>query len=368
MGYKFIHLTINSPVRFSLKNLIGDNQSHKILIVENNTYKDINEEEILEDLFNSYIQEAQVIFVHFLNGNIARIINNISAHKKIIWFCWGGDAYNLGKFNGLFLQPKTKKVIYKIGFKSLEGFKIILKNILGKYIDCLPPNRSVIKAIQKVNIIVPVVPGDYENLKNKYEVKADVFNVNYINSVFFKQPELDESKARKNILLGNSASFTNNHVEAIDLLSGFDLADAQVFIPLSYGRPKYANYVQKYALNKLGDNARILQDRLPFDDYMALYASCKSVIMNHCRQQAMGNIMLAFWFETTLYLNPNATHYQELVKKGFNVLNVTDYTPNLELSKEEKQENKKLLIRWYGPKHSQNRFNLLLEYIKKNNL
>lgn len=365
MKTKFIHLIINSYVRYSLNNLIGDNKGHKIFIVDKSGYKDINEEVVPDEIFKSYLQESEVIFAHFLNGKIARIINTQPKSKKVIWFSWGADIYNLGRFRDDFLQEKTKKLFYKMGLSSFQVFKNILKRFLGKFIDYLPPNRTVLKAIARTDIIVPVILADYENLKSKYDIDTEVFQINYINNVFFKQPTLDNSKTRKNILLGNSASFTNNHIEAIDLLSDFDLADTQVFIPLSYGKPKYANYVQKYAINKLGDNARILRDRLPFDDYMALYASCKSVIMNHCRQQAMGNIMLAFWFETTLYLNPNATHYQELVKKGFNVLNVSDYTPNLELSIEERQENKKLLIRWYGPKHSQNRFNLLLEHLKK---
>lgn len=366
MQHHCVHLMIDSYVRYSLQNLIGENKGHKIFIVKKNVYFDIDKNEIPSYKVEQYLQDAEVIFAHFLNHKIAQLINNLHDSKKVVWFCWGGDLYNLGKFGNQFLQSKTKKLYYKFGFRSFDIFKNILKESLGKYIDYIPPNKEVLSAIKKANIIVPVVPGDYENLKDSYNIKAEVFNLNYINNVFFKQPKLNRSKPRRDILLGNSASFTNNHVEAIDLLSNYDLKDAKVHIPLTYGRAKYANFINKYALDKLGANANIFEERLPLDDYMDFFANCKSVIMNHCRQQAMGNIFLAFWFETSLYLNPGANHYQVLTKRGFKVLNVSDFDPETELTEEDKKQNKALLVKWYGPDYLQNRFNKLLEYLDVN--
>lgn len=364
MKYKFVHLMINSHVRFSLKNLIGDNEGHKIFIVENGNFMDIHGNEVTEENFYSYLQESEVVFAHFLNGEIARIINKHAASKKIVWFSWGADIYNLGKFRDNFLQEKTKKLFYKMGLSSFQVFKNILKTFLGKFIDYLPPNRTVLKTIAKTDIIVPVILADYENLKNKYNIAAEVFQVNYINNVFFKKPSLDRSKSKKNILLGNSASFTNNHIEAIDLLSQYEFLETKIYIPLSYGRLKYGNYITKYAVEKLGNNASILKNRLPFEDYLKLYASCKSVVMNHCRQQAMGNIFLALWFETTLYLNPNADHYQDLIDKGFKLMKISNFNPNVELDKKDKEQNKELLIKWYGPTYLQDRFNKLLKKLR----
>ncbi|MGN8225762.1 TDP-N-acetylfucosamine:lipid II N-acetylfucosaminyltransferase [Gracilimonas sp. BCB1] len=364
MPQKCVHLIIDSYVRFSLQNLIGSNTGHKIFIVKEKQYYDIQKNEVSDEILWKHINEAEVIFAHFLNEHIASFINNLDEPKKIVWFCWGQDLYDLGRFRNDFLLQKTRKAYYKTGLTNLNQLKNILQKALGRFNDFLPPNRSVLKAIQKAHVIVPVVQGDYDNLKAKYPIDAEVFNVNYVNNVFFKQPEVDSTQPRKNILVGNSASFTNNHIEAIDLLSNFSLNDLSVYIPLTYGKEKYAQLIKEYAFKKLHDQAQIIENRLPLDDYMSIFSNCRSVIMNHCRQQAMGNILLAFWFETTLFLNPKADHYKDLSQKGFKILNVSDFNPELELSNQEKKQNKDLLIKWFGPNYLQSQFNKLLQKIK----
>lgn len=364
MPDKCVHLIIDSYVRFSLQNLIGENKGHKIFIVKENTYYDIQKNEISDKLLWKHLKEAEVIFAHFMNEYIASIINNLGESKKIVWFCWGQDLYDLGRFRNDFLQEKTRKAYYKTGLTNFNQFKNILRKSLGKFNDYFPPNKTVLTAIRKAHIVVPVVQGDYDNLKAKYQIEAEVFNINYINNVFFKQPKIDSTKPRKNILLGNSASFTNNHIEAIDLLSKFNLKDIKVYIPLTYGKEKYAQLIKRYASEKLHSHAQIIEDRLPLDDYMNIFSNCRSVIMNHCRQQAMGNIFLAFWFETSLFLNPEANHFEDLRQKGFKILNISNFNPDLELSYQDKLQNKELLIKWFGPDYLQNQFNKLLQKLE----
>ena len=49
-----------------------------------------------------------------------------------------------------------------------------------------------------------------------------------------KSPPKDE-KQIINILIGNSATETNNHIEVLDLLSKFKNEDIKIYVPLSYG-------------------------------------------------------------------------------------------------------------------------------------
>lgn len=361
MKYRFIHLMINSYVRFSLKNVIGDNEGHKIFIIKDNTYTDIEGNKVSSDELDMHLQKAEVVFAHFLNGKIARLLNQLSDSKKIVWFSWGGDIYSLGKFRKGFLQPKTKRLFYKIGLTDFKIFKNILTHLLGPLVDLFPPNKTVLQAINKVDIIVPVVLADYKNLKRNYMVEAEAFQVNYASKIFKAEPSFDPSQKKTHFLLGNSASFTNNHLEAVDLLSQFNLGDSKVFIPMSYGKNAYADYVKNYAEDKLGTHARVLTERLPYDEYGQLYAKCRSVLMNHNRQQAMGNIFLAFWFENTLYLNSNADHYRDLTDKGFKILDIKNFHPDLQLTLEERKRNKELLYEWYGLPLQQKKFNQLLE-------
>ncbi|MDZ7680670.1 MAG: hypothetical protein U5J63_02895 [Fodinibius sp.] len=54
----------------------------------------------------------------------------------------------------------------------------------------------------------------------------------------------DELRASgSNILLGNSSSATNNHLEAFELLQNLELRDRKVVTPLSYGCHKYAKAI-----------------------------------------------------------------------------------------------------------------------------
>ena len=103
---------IRSRMRFHLRNLIGNNAGHEIFIVENGFY-DIDEKPVPENEIHNILENVNTIFIHFLDEEKARLINKYGLEKKIVWFCWGADAYYLGKFDNKFLLPKTKKIFMK---------------------------------------------------------------------------------------------------------------------------------------------------------------------------------------------------------------------------------------------------------------
>src|SRR5690606_28840957 len=109
-----------------------------------------------------------------------------------------------------------------------------------------------LSAITKVNLIVPIVPGGYHLLKSQYKVTAGLFHMNYVNPIFLA-PQASEAVGH-NILLGNSSSYTNNHIEAIDQIANLDLQDRRVIIPLNYGDKDYGLFVKSYAYKTLGKN------------------------------------------------------------------------------------------------------------------
>ncbi len=366
MKYKYIHLIIDSYVRFSLKNLINNNVGHKIIIVEKNHFFDINKNRISNNSFNEYIINSEVIFAHFLNKHIAKIINDITPSKKIIWFSWGADFYNLGKFKNDLLQPKSKKIFNIISLKSIQGVKKLVWQKLGIITDYLPPNNEVIKAIKQTSVIVPVVPSDFDIINSKYSISSKKYDLNYLNGIFINPPKFDSNIFKNNVLIGNSSSFTNNHIEIIDMISKKPNFDGDIIFPLVYGNKRYRDFIIKYAKKKLGHNLLFIEDRLSIEDYMKLYTSCHSVIMNHKRQQAMGNLYFAFWFKTNVYLNLKANHAKDLIQRGFKILDVSEYINSKTLSEEDKKKNQELLIKWYGKEYLQKKFNDFLLYIESN--
>src|SRR5690606_4299272 len=155
---------------------------------------------------------------------------------------------------------------------------------LGKYIDWLPRQATIIKVIRRASIMIPVIPQDYLLFKEKYPLNAKCVQLNYTN--YLKVEELlAVPENGHHILLGNSADIKNNHIEAIDVLSRIDRGSRKVITPLSYGEPVYAKEITEYGKEKLGDKFTPLLEFMPFDEYRETIKSCGIVIMNHLRQQ-----------------------------------------------------------------------------------
>ena len=76
-----------------------------------------------------------------------------------------------------------------------------------------------------------------------------------------------EEELGKHIQLGNSATPTNNHIEAIDWLAQMELGARRVIVPLSYGSDEYRDMVCAYGKKRLGDTFQPVTDFMPFDEY-----------------------------------------------------------------------------------------------------
>ena len=309
------------------------------------------------------------IIVHYLNKLNARAILNQQTDIPLIWFFWGQDGFNLAKFHGIFLMPETKKLRVKTAFESgiLTGLKWITKDRLPFLSTFFGEDRLLLKAIRKFHTIVPVVPGDYDLLKSKYPkyVSANMFHMNYVSPP--TQKINDDSTQPHNILLGNSASYSNNHIEIIERLSKLHLADRKVVIPLSYGDKDYASFIYDFALKKLGKNAMPLLDFMPYNDYLKLIKSCEFVIMNHTRQQAMGNIMQALLNGSHIFLNRESNVYEFLTEEGFKVSSIEGLKELHSLAHEDKKRNKQLFEEVFGKEHQHKRVVQLITNLSKNN-
>jgi hypothetical protein len=235
----------------------------------------------------------------------------------------------------------------KLSFQKsfINGFKELLKRALPPIIDYLKDGKGLIKALAKIDIIVPVVPGDVQLLKSLYPIKAEVFHVNYITPVFFKN---STEVNGNNILLGNSATYTNNHIEVLDILKKLNLGSRKVVIPLNYGNDKYAKFIKNYAETVLPDMSMPIQEFLPFEEYSKIVQSCEIIIMNHVRQQGLGNIILALYRGATVYLREESTVYEYLKQNSFYVLSIQNLKQLKVLSQSERNFNKKRCNEIFG--------------------
>ncbi|HET8573174.1 MAG TPA: TDP-N-acetylfucosamine:lipid II N-acetylfucosaminyltransferase [Edaphocola sp.] len=306
-----------------------------------------------------------LIVLQFLRTEDADFLLNHEITTPVIWFCWGGDLFSLGRFHNMFLLPKTKKLSKDLSYKrSLTGkLKMMMKSVAPLLADRRKDSIKIIKAFSCIDYMIPVVPGDYNFLVKNYNVgKMKSAHINLINPLVNKDdfPEI----TGRNILLGNSASFTNNHLEAIDWLKNRDLSGRKVIIPLSYGKSDLADHVSLYATECLGkENVKVLRNFMAYDEYNILINSCEIVVMNHLRQQAMGNIVQALLNGSHIYLREESTIYQFLIENKFIISSLNKANNLVGLDKDDVLFNRQKAKKIFGAEYQRWKLDTLIENI-----
>ncbi len=210
-----------------------------------------------EDIFVtllSYMREAYKIILHGLwRDKIDQLLAcEPLLLEKSYWVMWGGDFY--------FPESQSK-------------------------------NRHFV--IKHVKGLLTYIPKDIEYVRDLYGARGTSYQcIMYSSNVFQSEystclsPKLESS--RKNFILGNSASDSNNHFEIINKLSELSLDDCDFYAPLSYGDVEYAKKVISYGDNKLGERFRPITAFMTANEYQGLLNGFDVGVFNHNRQQAMG--------------------------------------------------------------------------------
>lgn len=255
----------------------------------------------LNHSFIKEIRNSSTIVLHHLCivGLMATLIAQKS--KKILWIGWGADYYNQFEKKGYQLYGwYTKELLEKKANKKINHFKKMIKTILFNH------------AIKRINIFSPVILEDYE-LFNHYFPKSKMIYMPWNYGINNSQAPVDiqtDYNLGPNILVGNSASYTNNHLEVFEILKHINLGQRKIIIPLSYGDPEYRDYIIKIGKDLFHDSFVPLVDFIPIDDYHKILQSCSIVIMNHYRQQAAGNIYMMLRLGAKVYLSERSPYYK----------------------------------------------------------
>lgn len=318
----------------------------------------IKSQELHED--HQLIKIADVLIIHYLQNNLAYFLLNSSLPIPVIWFCWGGDVFDLGIFYNNFVFGKTKRLRVRLAFQNnfAVGIRTLAKTLFPRVFNMDKTTRTIIDAINKVDVVVPVMPGDYQLLKKVFKIKPALFHLNYVNPIFEQENQGIKSN---NILVGNSANFTSNHLEAIDRLSKMDLGNRKIIIPLNYGDEFSRNYVCQYAKKKIPNNVECITEFLPFKDYQKVLFTCSIVIMNHLRQQAVGNIVQAILNGANVYLNRSSTVYQFLKEQDFKISEMDELTELRDLNQQEREFNRSKCLEVFGAERQHKKVKELIQ-------
>jgi dTDP-N-acetylfucosamine:lipid II N-acetylfucosaminyltransferase len=239
-----------------------------------------------------YMYKSERIFLHGLFNIKIVLILFLQPWllKKCSWIVWGGDLYKYRRPNVTLKQ------------KGLEFVR-----------------RFVIKNMHE---LLPIVEGDFKLAQQWYKTKAVyrhnaiyVTNLETINRL--NPNNCQEKHGEIRLLVGNSATPSNNHEEIFEKLSKFKYKDIRLFVPLSYGDEVYADKVISKGKQIFGEKFIPLTKFMDKVDYISLLNSMDAGIFNNNRQQAMGNIYLLLYLGKKVILKDDTSMWEELDNKYY---------------------------------------------------
>lgn len=206
--------------------------------------------------------------------------------KKCYWVMWGGDFYNL------------------------DDAKIMKKSI-----------------IKNVGHAITYLRGDYELAQKWFGMNAEYHECFMYPSNVYKPLDIPENYGKTvNILMGNSANKTNNHLEAFDMLLKYKEQDIKIYAPLSYGGEKdYALEIAALGKRLFGDKFVPLLDFMNYDKYLELLGSINIAVFNHDRQQAMGNTISLLGMGKKVYIKSSITPWELFSEIGVKVFDIAEF-------------------------------------------
>lgn len=295
-----------------MNKLIVITPEDKVNFIKNTPFDKLTENELHSKEFNRYLEGVTAVVFHSLRSLHVNLPSNI----KVLWIGFGFDYYNLiyRNQNNLLLSKtiELKKSLNKDGY-----VKKLLKSIpFSKEINQIIKERSKLKFINKVDFFSPVLNSEYDLVVDAVSNFSPIFidwNYGTLEDDLLKGFE-EKRINGDNILVGNSATYTNNHLEAFELLSLMGIKNKEIICPLSYGSDKYKNEICKIGEDFFGCQFHALTGFMPIEEYINTLSSCSIVIMNHIRQQALGNIIIMLYLGAKVFLKKRKSDLYLLYK------------------------------------------------------
>lgn len=329
--------------------------------------------------------KIQALFFHALNFQKQKLVHQLDDALIKVWFIWGFDLYSNWKLlKKNIYEKETKKVLVASTLrKSLKDILVFnnlffsIAYVFKSNLNLLPPPvKKTIKnnyfntfytSAEKIDIVVPVIPDEFDLVKKmKINPEFAPFTYGCIEDMLNGDIGKDVLSA-KNILVGNSANPSNNHIDVFKKLSKLQIKNRKIIVPLSYGGDqKYIDLVILKGKHYFKNSFMPLVDFMPLADYNQIISTCGYVVFNHVRQQAVGNIISLGYLGAKLFLNHKSPVYKYYKKVGVNVFDITNLTQkgiDEPLSLASHKVNKELFTNLYSEKAVLDKIKKLFEVV-----
>lgn len=280
---------------------------------------ELNVEKIL-----SYIFKSGKLFIHYLTDFICWLICRYNIKQNIYWLPWGSDLYRSIEVD--LYDETTKKFICD------KKMNISINNNYRNSIQ-----YTYIKGtIRKTSYIITLNKGDYNLVRENFITNAKHLKFSYPNPVDFITLDkiIQDNDLKYNfkksfnylIQLGNSGDPANNHLEVLNMLKEKVTGNYGVIVPLSYGDKKYINELICEGKKILGERFIPLTEFMNAKEYFKVLKQVDIAIMNHNRQQGVGNILALLYLGKKVFLKENITTYEAFKNLGLEISCISDIT------------------------------------------
>jgi dTDP-N-acetylfucosamine:lipid II N-acetylfucosaminyltransferase len=233
-----------------------------------------------------------------------------------------------------------KKIWLKLNYKSKakKQFEEKIKTI--KRIDklLLPKNNEYeVELIKKIYGLEKLDFADFN-----YDQNVDLASVNAIENSSVNKDEIV-------IQIGNSATESNNHADALFLLSKFKSNKIKLVLPMAYGNVKYSSFVKKHGAFFFNTKIEYVENFVPRAEYISKLKKTDVCIMYHNRQQAFGNCIPLLMLGKKLFLKKENSLFVFFQSIGVTVFDANEIdTMSFEefckpLAENQKNQNKIIL-------------------------
>lgn len=298
------------------------------------------------------------VIAHYMTMDKIDFIKYIPKNIHVCWEVYGYDLYNQ------FLEPNGYKISYtpsskykkyafaRTYFPSLFNIALYVRG----YRNVLKweKNRKFRYICNRINSIQYCCKYDalfIEKYAKRTIPSYEVFN--YSLSEVLGDLKDSRFASGKYIMVGNSASFSNNHFYILNYLEKLGLpSDFKIIMPLSYGgTQKYADDVEKRFKDAFPGKVDVLRQYIPLQEYNNLFLNINSCIMSSWRQESIGTIILCLYLGIKVFMSQKSPLYQWLKDCGFIIFELESASCNSlqnSLDDDSRILNRKLINKRYN--------------------
>jgi len=210
--------------------------------------------------------------------------------RKVYLQFWGGDFYSFRETNFI---NKIKKIITGIVINKSKGIIVLIEQEKEEF-------KKIFNTSNK--IYVGPVMDDKENTEIVQKKRKSLIEGN--------------NKKSFRIVIGNSATKENDHLEIFQMLSKLAPNNLEIWCPLSYGDFQYRDKVISEGQAIFGDKFHALTNFMNYKEYVDFLGTCEVGIFAVNRQQGMGNISILLNLGKKVYIRKSTSMWEYYLELG----------------------------------------------------